>query len=84
MSDIEQAKGGTVLWSRVYCMLSIVCLSPLRMLYTTSPFLRSYDLATCLPVVLTGPGWLSVIGIGFVTMTLPDGGVHGCGPVWAF
>jgi hypothetical protein len=72
MSSIEQVKGGTVLWSRVYCMLGIVCLSPLRMLYTTSPFLRFYDLATCLPVVLTGPGWSSVIRIGFVTMTLPD------------
>jgi len=56
MSNIEQAKGGTVPWSRVYFMLGIVCLSPLQMLYTTSPFLRSYDLDTCLPVVLTGPG----------------------------
>jgi len=71
MSNIEQATGGTVLWSRVCCMLGIVCLSPLLMLCTTIPFSKSYGLATCLPVVLTGPGWLSVIGIGFVTMTLP-------------
>ena len=70
MSSIEQVKGGTVLWSRVYDMLGIVCLSPLRMLYTTSPFLRFYDLATCLPVVLTGPGWLSMIGIVFVKMKM--------------
>ena len=67
MSNIEKVKGETVLWSRVYCIVGIVCLLLLRMLYTTSPFLRSYDLATCLPVVLTGPGWLSVIGIGFAT-----------------
>jgi len=70
MSNIEREKGGTVLWSRVYCMSGIVYLSPLQMLCTTSPFLKSYGLATCLPVVLIGPDWLSMIGIGFVTMTL--------------
>jgi len=72
MSDIGKEKGGTVLWSRVYCMSGIVCLSPLQMLCTTSPFLKFYGLATCLGVVLTGPGWLSMIGIGFVKMTLLD------------
>ena len=41
-------------------MLGIVCLSPLQMLCTTSPFLTSYGLATCLPVVLTSPQWLVI------------------------
>ena len=36
------------------------------------PFLGFYGLATYLPVVLTGPGWLSMIGIGSVTMPLLD------------
>jgi len=72
MSDIVQEKGGTVLWSRVYYMSGIVCLSPLQMLYTTTLFFEFYGLATRLPVVLTGPDWLSMIGIGFVRMTFLD------------
>jgi len=70
MPEIVQEKGGTVLWSRVYCMSDIVYLSPLQMLCTTTPFLGFYGLATCLPVVLTGLNWLLMIGIGFVKMTL--------------
>ena len=51
-------------------MSDIVYLSPLQMLCTTNPFFEFYGLATCLPVVLTGPGWLLMIEIGFVRMTL--------------
>ena len=66
MSDIVQEKGGTVLWSRVYYMSGIVYLSPLQMLL----FFEFCGLATCLPIVVTGPGWLSMIGIGFVMMMM--------------
>jgi len=38
-------------------MSGIVYLSLLQMLYTTNPFFEFYDSATCLPVVLAGPGW---------------------------
>jgi len=72
MSDIVQEKGGTVLWSRVYYMSGIVCLSALQMLCTTTLFFGFYVLATCLPVVLTGPGWLLMIGISSVRMTHLD------------
>jgi len=51
-------------------MSDIVYLSLLQMLYTTTPFLGFYGLATCLPVALTGLGWLLMIGIGFVKANL--------------
>jgi len=53
-------------------MSGIVYLSPLQMICTTTPFLEFYGSATYLPVVLTGLGWLLMIGIGFVKMTLLD------------
>jgi len=53
-------------------MSGIVYLSPLQMLCTTTHFLEFYGSATCLPVVLTGLGWLSMLEIGFVKMTLLD------------
>jgi len=56
MSGIVRVKGGTVLWSKVYHMSGIVCLSPLQMLSTTTLFFELCGLATCLPVVVTDPG----------------------------
>jgi len=41
MSNIEQEKGGTVLWSRVYCMLDIVYLSPLLMMMIAFTTIKS-------------------------------------------
>jgi len=68
MSGIVQVKGGTVLWSRVYCISGIVCLSPLQMLCTTILFYEFCGLTTCFPVVVKS----SVIGIVFMRMTLLD------------
>ena len=45
---------------------------------TTTHFLEFYGSATYFPVVLTGLGWLLMIGIGFVRMTLLDSEVHRC------
>jgi len=56
MPGIVRVKGGTVLWSKVYCMSGIVCLSPSQMLCTTTLFFEFCGLATYLPVVLIGPG----------------------------
>ena len=56
MSGIVRVKGGTVLWSKVYYMSGIVCLSPSRMLCTTILSFEFCGLATCLPVVITDPG----------------------------
>jgi len=72
MSGIVRVKGRTVLWSKVYYMSDIVCLSLSQMLCTTIIFFEFCGLATCLPVVVTDPGLLSVIAIVFVKMTLLD------------
>jgi len=56
MSGIVRVKGGTVLWSKVYYMLGIVCLSLSRMLFTTTLFFEFCGLATCLPVIVKDPG----------------------------
>jgi len=72
MSGIVRLKEGPVLWSRVCCMSGTVCLSLSQMLYTTILFSEFCGLATCLPEVVISPGWLSVIGIVFVRMTLLD------------
>ena len=53
------------------------------MLCTTILFFEFCGLVTCLPEVVIGPGWLSVMGIVFMRMTLLDWGVRGCGLVWA-
>jgi len=56
MPGIVQVNGKTVLWSKVYYMSGIVCLSPSQMLCTTILFFEFCGLATCLPVVVAGPG----------------------------
>jgi len=56
MSGIVRVKAGTVLWSKVYCMSGIVCLSLLQMLCTTTLFLEFCGLVTCLAAVVTDPG----------------------------
>ena len=79
-------KEGIVLRSIVYYTLDTVGLLLLStmMLGTTSPSLWSCDSATCLPVISTGPDWLSKIGTDCAGRMSRVLGVLGAGSAWAF